>query len=101
MYTTSDGRTRIYVTVSDTTESFWLGLAPKGTLSIDWGDSSETSNMTGTSLTTVKTVQHSYATAGSYIISVETVSGKFAFYNNSPDFTRLLGKYESISNNFN
>lgn len=35
MYITDDGKTRIYITVSDQTKSFWFGLAPNGTLSID------------------------------------------------------------------
>lgn len=101
MYTTSDGRTRIYVTVSDMTKSFWLGLAPNGTLSIDWGDGSESSSMTGTSYTTIKTVQHTYATAGSYVISVEAESGGFAFYGTNGNYTRLINKYESTGNYYN
>ena len=101
MYTTSDGRTRIHVTVSDATKSFWFGLAPNGTLSIDWGDGSESSSMTGTSYTTIVTVQHTYATAGSYVISVEAESGGFAFYSTSSGYTRLLNKDKFTGNYYN
>ncbi len=101
MYITDDGKTRIHITVSDMTKSFWLGLAPNGTLSIDWGDGSENSSMTGTSDTTIKTVQHTYATTGNYIISVEVISGGFAFYSTSGESTRLFSKYESVGNYYN
>ena len=101
MYTTSDGKTRIYVTVSDVTKSFWLGLAPNGTLSIDWGDGSESSSMTGTSYSVIETVHHEYATAGSYVISVEAESGEFVFRNENSNYTRLLGKYESDGDYYN
>lgn len=98
MYVTDDGKTRIYITVSDQTKSFWLGFSLNGTVSIDWGDGSENSNMTKTSY--IK-VHHEYATAGSYVISIEVKSGEFAFYNQTSSYTMLLGKYELTDDYYN
>jgi hypothetical protein len=52
--------------------------------------------MTKASLATIKTVYHSYATAGSYVISITAEDGEFAFYGTTTTYTRLLNKYESM-----
>lgn len=57
--------------------------------------------MTGTSLTTLTTVYHSYTIAGSYVISITVESGEFAFYGTTSSYTRLLNKFESNVGEYN
>lgn len=78
MYTTDDGKTRIYVYLPSNCTAPHLGLAPNGTVAIDWGDNSETTQLTGTSVSTLVTAQHEYASPGSYVITIEPISGTFA-----------------------
>lgn len=78
-YTTSDGSTRIYCNFEEGRTSPVLGICPNGTVVIDWGDNTATNTLTGTSLTTVQTAQHNYATAGSYTITLTVTNGSFAF----------------------
>ena len=75
-----DGKTRIYVHFEDGRLSPMLGICPKGTVTVDWGDGTEPDILTGTSLTTVKyTPMHNYAAAGDYVISL-TVDGSAGLY---------------------
>lgn len=80
MYITDDGKTRIYVHFEEARRSPYLGICPNGTVTVDWGDGSATSTLTGTSLTTVKTVQHEFPSAGDYVITLTVESGEFAFF---------------------
>ena len=78
MYITDDGKTRIYVHITEGTLKPYLSLAINGTIRVDWGDG--TSNTyTGTSSTTRRVNQHTYSTKGDYVIEIEVVSGDFAF----------------------
>ena len=79
-YITDDGKTRIYCHFETGRLKPYLGLGVNGTVEVDWGDSSNTDTLTGTSLTTVKTAQHSYSNAGDYIITLTVANGKFAFF---------------------
>ena len=80
-YTTSDGKTRIYIHLVDQITSPCLGICPKGTVTVDWGDGSATSTLTGTSLSTLKTVTHSYAAPGDYVITLDPgENDSFSFY---------------------
>ena len=99
-YITDDGKTRIYVHFEEGRTSPYLGICPNGTVTIDWGDSSATDTLTGTSLTTIKTVQHSYASAGDYIITLKVESGEFAFYGTS-SLPYILRKDTSTTANIN
>ena len=80
MYITDDGKTRIYVHFEEARKSPYFGICPNGTVTVDWGDNSATDTLTGTSLTTVKTVQHEFPSAGDYVITLTVESGEFAFY---------------------
>ena len=82
MYVTDDDKTRIYVHLEEGRTSPYLGICPKGTVTIDWGDGSATSTLTGTSLTSVKTVQHFFPDeTADYMITLAAASGTtFAFY---------------------
>ena len=75
MYITTDGKTRIYITLQEGRTSPMLGICPNGTVTVDWGDGTTPDTLTGTSLTTVQwTPTHSYAAPGDYVITL-TVDG--------------------------
>lgn len=69
MYETDDGSTRIYVDIQEGGLSPYLCLMLSGTAEIDWGDGT-TSSLVGSSSTAISTIQHTYATPGSYRIKV-------------------------------
>ena len=79
MYITDDGKTRIYVHFEEGRTSPRFGIGVNGSVEIDWGDGSNTETLTGTSLTTVTTVQHIYA-PGDYVIKLTVVNGSFSFF---------------------
>lgn len=80
MYTTSDGKTRVYIYLLKGRTSPMLGCCPNGSVDVDWGDGTAHDTLTGTSLTTVKwTPTHNYAAAGDYVIKL-TVTGSMALY---------------------
>ena len=79
MYITDDGKTRIYIHLEEGRLHPYLGICPKGTVEVDWGDNSATATLTGTSLTSVKHADHEYASGGDYVITLTVSSGSFAF----------------------
>lgn len=84
MYVTTDGKTRLYCTFEDFNKSFYFGLGVDGTVTIDWGDESATDTLIGTNNATTKNIQHTYATAGDYVITLTVSSGgSFAFLGGS------------------
>ena len=56
-----------------------LSVAPNGTVTVDWGDGTAASTITGTSLGTRKKATHTYAQIGSYTIKL-TSSDPYRFY---------------------
>ena len=80
MYITDDGKTRIYCHFETGRLEPYLGIGVQGTVTVDWGDGSSTDTLTGTSLTTAKTVQHTYSAAGDYTIVLTVTSGSFSFF---------------------
>lgn len=100
-YTTTDGKTRIYVHMEEGRLEPYLGICPKGTVTVDWGDGSATETLTGTGLTTVKNTQRHVYAAGDYVITLTPATGtEFAFFGTSSG-THLLKKAESLSANVN
>ena len=91
MYVTDDDKTRIYCTFPEGRLSPYLGICVNGTVVVDWGDGSDTNIITGASLSTVRTVWHTYASAGNYVITLTVSSGSFSFLGNS-SITYLLTK---------
>lgn len=75
LYTTDDGTTRLYIHLEEGRTSPMLGVCPKGTVTVDWGDGTTPDVLTGTSTGTVKwTPNHEYAAPGDYVIRL-TVDG--------------------------
>lgn len=79
MYIPTDGATRLHIELTEGRTAPYLGLSPNGTVTIDWGDGSETDTLTGTSLTSSKSIQHTYAEPGEYVVSIYAESGTYAF----------------------
>ena len=84
MYITDDGKTRLYITLTEGRLKPYLGLTGNsaGTaVSIDWDDGSAVESVTlGTS--TVYT-PHEYASSGDYVIKIEVTSGSISFKSES------------------
>ena len=79
MYITDDGKTRIYIHLEEGGTSPMLGVCPKGTVTVDWGDGTTPDTLTGTSTSAVKwTPNHDYAAPGDYVIKL-TVDGYIGF----------------------
>lgn len=75
LYTTDDGKTRIYITISDDIDSYpvqtgWSQTKANGVV-VDWGDGSNTETVSGTG---VKVASHLYA-PGDYTITLEVIDG--------------------------
>ena len=93
MYITTDGKTRIYITLQEGRKSPMLGVCPNGTVTVDWGDGTTPNTLTGTSVSTVKwTPTHNYAEPGDYVITL-TVNGTFGIVGD--DYGGNLLRYNS------
>lgn len=91
MYVTDDNKTRIYCHFDTGQLSPYLGICPNGTVTVDWGDNSSTDTLTGTSESTVKTIQHVYAEDGDYVITLAAAAGTtFAFNGSSTYYSYIL-----------
>lgn len=75
MYITDDGKTRLYIRIEDRAAMditlYYVQNVSNG-VTIDWGDGSDASVMTGTGN---KNVTHMYQTPGNYVITLEVKSG--------------------------
>lgn len=76
IYNTSDGKTRIYITLPSGRLAPYLGLRINGSIDIDWGDGSTHDTATGNG-TAVSYVQHTYSQPGDYVIAIDVSSGGF------------------------
>ncbi len=78
MYITSDGKTRLYISLQEgrTSPILQLYLNSGAELDIDWGDGSVHSTFTGVSYD-FKSERHYYPTSGDYIITITPVIGSF------------------------
>ena len=102
IYTTNDGKTRIYITLGEGRTSPLLGCCPNGTVIVDWGDGTTPDTLTGTSTSTIQyTPTHNYASPGNYVISL-TVNGTCGFLGSyiGNDYCYLL-KYSTTADTRN
>lgn len=78
MYITDDGKTRIYLTLTDgaTSPKLELYLNDNTELDIDWGDGSTHSTFT-TTTARYKSEMHEYAVGGEYVIAIAVIQGSF------------------------
>lgn len=72
-YTTSDGKTRLYIDLLEEAKSPVLRLYLYGdtTVNINWGDGSAISTLSGFSQAVEE--RHNYASGGKYVISIEVI----------------------------
>ena len=68
MYTTSDGKTRLHITITSSQLSVTLTLRINGSADVDWGDGSSPSTLTGNNADVSST--HNYSVEGNYIITI-------------------------------
>jgi len=71
-YITDDGDTRIYIHLDSGRLSPCLCVGVDGSVTVNWGDGSAATTLTGSDYTTlVQTNPHTYPSAGNYIISLK------------------------------
>ena len=91
MYVTDDGKTRIYITLTEGRISpiLQLYLMSNSELDIDWGDGSAHSTFTSTSADYVSE-RHNYSAPGDYIIAITVTTGSFALQSSSTSVSTIL-----------
>lgn len=97
-YITDDGTTRIYIHAVEGRTSPVLGCCPNGTVTIDWGDNTTKSTLTGTSTTSIKYASHTYDKPGDYVISL-AVSGTFGLASSTTESKLLQASSASNARN--
>lgn len=79
-YTTSDGQTKAYLSVTSLTVEAPVGIrietTVKNGVTIHWGDGSTT--VADANANASKEYQHTYSAPGDYVISIECTSGKYS-----------------------
>lgn len=98
MYITDDGKTRIYIHLEKGRTDPYLGFCPKGTVYINWGDGSEETEVTGSSISTTLFNQHIYSSEGDYIITIRAKNdATYAFKGGNSYGSYILRKTASTS----
>ena len=93
MYVTTSGDTEIDIQLGIGRNKPYLGCCPNGTVEIDWGDGSAHDTLTGTSTTTLKSIQHTYPDTGEmFTIKLHMESGSLGFigYSSSSTGSQVL-----------
>ena len=90
MYVTSDGKTRIYISLPEgrTSPILQLYLNDNSFLDIDWGDG--THSMFSAITADYKSERHEYSTSGDYVIAITVVSGGFVLQSSSTSISSIL-----------
>ena len=96
-YITSDGTTQIDITLHEGRLAPYLGIAVNGEVSVDWGDNSTATTITGSSSSTQICTLHEYSAAGNYTIKITVVTGGFAFHSPNSAYS-LLNDNKNNSN---
>ena len=87
-----DGKTRLYIHLSEGRTSPMIGMKVNGLVTIDWGDRTEPYELSGTSTNAIVwTTNHEYTSPGFYVITI-TVEGaaKFAGVNSVNQYSAIL-----------
>lgn len=96
MYATESGASEIDIELDDPEYlAPYLTISLNGSVSVDWGDNSAPTIVTGNSVTSLTYTRHVYAQIGSYTISITDNSGVYAFYNNNSAYGSVLNAYGS------
>ena len=91
MYVTSDGKTKIYISLPEgrTSPILKLYLNANSELDIDWGDGSTHSTFTSTTAG-YKSERHEYSTSGDYVIAIAVTTGGFELRSSSTSVSSIL-----------
>ena len=91
MYITSDGKTRLYISLPEgrTSPILQLYLNDNSELDIDWGDGGTHSTSTSTS-EDYKSERHEYSSSGDYVIAITVVNGGFVLQSLSTTVSNIL-----------
>lgn len=94
-YTTSDGKTRYYLTIPSNarvmTVTLWLTSTVKGSPTISWGDG-QTSTWNGTANVNTNGASHTYSEPGNYIIELEVTEGSITSLGRDGVSNSILGQ---------
>ena len=98
MYVTSDGKTRIYLSIPSTllceVRLNWAQTVANG-VTIDWGDGTSTETESGTGN---RNKYHTYATIGDYCITLNPTSGTLTLGNGSANSPVIYGRTGAQAN---
>ena len=90
-YVTTSGDTEIDIQLGIGRNKPYLGCCPNGTVDIDWGDGSAHSTLTGTSTSTLQSIQHTYPdTSEMFTIKLHMESGSLGLIGNSSAESQVL-----------
>lgn len=98
LYTTSDGKTRIYLDIPSDMDEYnvttgWSQNTSNG-VTLDWGDGSDTITLSGTG---GKNASHTYSAPGQYIMTFTVNAGQATLGNSNYGATSFLGNTEAYS----
>ena len=95
LYATSSGLTEIDIELEDANyKAPYLCFAVNGTCTVDWGDGSSNSTVTGTSNTSIKYTQHTYSSIGKYTIKID---GPVVFYGDNVAYPSILRQRNAVT----
>lgn len=99
-YTTSDGKTRIYIHLEEGRLSPQLGLGINGSVDVDWGDGTAHGTFTGSSISTLVTIPHTYTRGGDYVITLTAAEDTtIAILGSNQTYDSLLLTKNGTANN--
>ena len=104
MYTTSDGKTRLYIYIDPVTPAnrmtFYVRCTPTvaSGVEIDWGDNT---TPTTTNSTSAKNYEHTYASTGNFTITITVNSGTVKFEGTSQNSGYTIYGSKANSNIYN
>ena len=81
LYTPTDNKTHIFIDIPQGSKRLDIrtGAAINGTLTVDWGDGSEPTTITGTSTTAMVSGEHTYSSCGKYEIKIAANSTAWVY----------------------
>lgn len=91
MYITSDGKTRLYITLTEgrTSPYLYIYLKDNTEIDVDWGDGSAHSSLTTISAG-YQYEQHKYTSNGDYIVTITVINGSFSIQNATNSMSQVL-----------
>lgn len=91
LYITSDGKTRLYVTISEGITNPYMSLYFNNntTVNIDWGDETSADELSSTTAEYI-TTSHIYQNTGDYVITITVISGSIAIQSSDTNVGQII-----------